>query len=379
MDTLLVVDDIPDNLRLLLNFLGKQGFKVLIGQDGKEAINTAEFAQPDLILLDVMMPGMDGFEVCKTLKNNETTKDIPIIFMTARTDSVDKLKGFELGAADYIGKPFEQEEVLARINTQLKLHKLHQQLLAEINRRKQAEISWQADRDGLAKSMVELRQLNADLTHATQVKDEFLANMSHELRAPLYVIFTISESLQEKNYGPLNDKQYQHIQTLKESGQHLLDLINDILDLAKIEADQLTLNIDTFSVNDVCEASLRMTKELAYKKRIRVLTTQDDMVGTIQADARRLKQILVNLLSNAVKFTPESGSIKLVVNGDVEHGMVDFSVEDTGMGIAENDRKRLFEPFVQLDSSLNQVQEGTGLGLSLVYRLTEMHGGSVSV
>ena len=185
MDTLLVVDDIPDNLRLLLNFLGKQGFKVLIGQDGKEAINTAEFAQPDLILLDVMMPGMDGFEVCKTLKNNETTKDIPIIFMTARTDSVDKLKGFELGAADYIGKPFEQEEVLARINTQLKLHKLHQQLLAEINRRKQAEISWQADRDGLAKSMVELRQLNADLTHATQVKDEFLANMSHELRLSL--------------------------------------------------------------------------------------------------------------------------------------------------------------------------------------------------
>ncbi len=167
--------------------------------------------------------------------------------------------------------------------------------------------------------------------------------------------------------------------TIGDSGHHLLELINDVLDLAKIEAEKFTLKLNTISVNEVCQASLRMIKEMAYKKQILVSTSLYYAVDTIQADELRLKQILINLLSNAVKFTPEGGSIKLVVNGDVEHGVVDFSVQDTGIGIAEDDIKNLFEPFVQLDASLNRAQEGTGLGLSLVYRFTEMHGGSISV
>ncbi|RKZ76592.1 MAG: hypothetical protein DRR19_28540 [Candidatus Parabeggiatoa sp. nov. 1] len=386
MGTILIIDDLPFEVKLLHVFLSNAGFNVRDAKNGTEGIGKAEFEPPDLILLDVNMPGIDGFEVCKRLKSKEKTKSIPIMFMTVRTEISDIVKGFKVGAADYIIKPFEHDEVLARVTTQLELYQLqqqltlqNQQLLGEINQRKQVEESLQTERNVLAKRTVELGEANAKLARAVQLKDEFLANMSHELRTPLNAVLGISEVLQEQVYGSLNDKQCKLMHTIGDSGHHLLELINDVLDLAKIEAEKFTLKLNTISVNEVCQASLRMIKEMAYKKPILVSTSLDYAVDTIQADELRLKQILINLLSNAVKFTPEGGSIKLVVNGDVEHGVVDFSVQDTGIGIAEDDMKNLFEPFVQLDGSLNRAQEGTGLGLSLVYRFTEMHGGSISV
>ncbi len=387
METILIIDDMPFEVKLLSIFLNKMGFKVLAAYNGQKGIQAAELAQPDLILLDVVMPGIDGFEVCEKLKNHPKTQDIPIIFMTARsTEILDKIKGFELGAADYITKPFEHQDVLARINTHLKLHHLqqqlrlqNQQLQEEVNLRKQAEKSLQKERNGLVERTVYLSEANAKLAHIARLKDEFLANMSHELRTPLNAILGISEALQEEIYGSLNDLQRKSMRTLEDSGRHLLALINDILDLSKIEAEKLTLQIGTVSVNQICQASLRMTKEVAYKKQIRVSTTIDYTLETMQADERRLKQILVNLLSNAIKFTPAGGSVKLEVIGDAEHGVVDFSVRDTGIGIAKEQIKDIFEPFMQLDGSLNRMQEGTGLGLSLVYRLTEMHGGSISI
>ena len=386
MGTILIIDDLPFEVKLLHVFLSNAGFNVRDAKNGTEGIGKAEFEPPDLILLDVNMPGIDGFEVCKRLKSKEKTKSIPIMFMTVRTEISDIVKGFKVGAADYIIKPFEHDEVLARVTTQLELYQLqqqltlqNQQLLGEINQRKQVEESLQTERNVLAKRTVELGDTNAKLARAVQLKDEFLANMSHELRTPLNAVLGISEVLQEQVYGSLNDKQCKLMHTIGDSGHHLLELINDVLDLAKIEAEKFTLKLNTISVNEVCQASLRMIKEMAYKKPILVSTSLDYAVDTIQADELRLKQILINLLSNAVKFTPEGGSIKLVVNGDVEHGVVDFSVQDTGIGIAEDDMKNLFEPFVQLDGSLNRAQEGTGLGLSLVYRFTEMHGGSISV
>ncbi|HIE00319.1 MAG TPA: response regulator [Thiotrichaceae bacterium] len=262
---------------------------------------------------------------------------------------------------------------------QQQLRLQNQQLQEEVNLRKQAEKSLQKERNGLVERTVYLSEANAKLAHIARLKDEFLANMSHELRTPLNAILGISEALQEEIYGSLNDLQRKSMRTLEDSGRHLLALINDILDLSKIEAEKLTLQIGTVSVNQICQASLRMTKEVAYQKQIRVSTTIDYTLETMQADERRLKQILVNLLSNAIKFTPAGGSVKLEVIGDAEHGVVDFSVRDTGIGIAKEQIKDIFEPFMQLDGSLNRMQEGTGLGLSLVYRLTEMHGGSISI
>jgi PAS domain S-box-containing protein len=225
----------------------------------------------------------------------------------------------------------------------------------------------------------ELTAANAELARAASLKDEFLACMSHELRTPLNAILGRAEMLQDGIYGIFNTEQSKSIRTIEESGRHLLSLINDILDLAKIDAGKVKLEIIPVSVEGIGNASRRLIKELALKKHIKISVNYDSAVTIIQADERYLKQILINLLTNAVKFTPAGGDVNLEVRGQAEQGMVEFIVSDTGIGIAEKDMKRLFKPFVQLDARLKRAYEGTGLGLSLVYRLTELHGGSVSV
>ncbi|MEN8217206.1 MAG: PAS domain S-box protein [Pseudomonadota bacterium] len=225
----------------------------------------------------------------------------------------------------------------------------------------------------------ELTAANAELARVARLKDEFLACMSHELRTPLNSILGLSEMLQDGIYGTLNTKQNKSIRTIEESGRHLLSLINEILDLAKIDAGKLKLEIAPVSVDGISNASLRLIKESALKKRIKTSANYDSAVKIIQADERYLLQILLNLLSNAIKFTPEGGQVNLEVRAHAEQRTVNFIVSDTGIGIAEKDMVRLFKPFIQLDSGLNRAYEGTGLGLSLVSRLTELHGGSVSV
>jgi PAS domain S-box-containing protein len=253
----------------------------------------------------------------------------------------------------------------------------------DVTEHKQAEEALIQERASLARRVAErtaeLSTANAELARAARLKDEFLANMSHELRTPLNAILGMSEALQEKVYGPLTDRQFRSLHTIEESGRHLLSLINDILDVSKIEADKLELEIGPVSVESVCHASLGLVKQGAHQKRLTVSSTLDSAVTMIQADERRLKQILVNLLSNAVKFTPDGGEIGLEVVGDAEGKVVHFTVWDSGIGIAEEDVGRLFQPFVQLDSSLSRQHAGTGLGLVLVRRLAEMHGGGVSL
>ncbi|HRJ75436.1 MAG TPA: ATP-binding protein, partial [Anaerolineales bacterium] len=218
-----------------------------------------------------------------------------------------------------------------------------------------------------------------EMENALKVKDEFLANMSHELRTPLNAILGISESLEEQMIGKLNEKQQKYVGIIKESGKHLLDLINDILDISKIEAGRMELTFQPIGVEKLCQASLRMIKELAQKKKIQVSFKVHGEVATIMGDERRLKQVLVNLLSNAVKFTEENNKIGLEVRGYPQRNEVTFSVWDTGIGISEEDLKYLFKPFVQLDAGLAREFQGTGLGLALVAQMVRLHGGSVSV
>ncbi|NTV63022.1 MAG: response regulator, partial [Oscillochloris sp.] len=224
-----------------------------------------------------------------------------------------------------------------------------------------------------------LSEANAELERAARLKDEFLANMSHELRTPLNTILTLTEAVTEGVYGMLNDRQRHALDAVTESGQHLLALINDILDLTKIESGKVELAIDTVDVDEVCTASLRMVRQLAHAKQLQITSSLDPLVDVVEADPRRLKQILVNLLSNAVKFTPEGGSVSLEVHGDREAEVIRFSIADTGIGIEPTDIPRLFKPFVQLDSRLNRRHEGTGLGLALVAHLTELHTGGIAV
>jgi PAS domain S-box-containing protein len=225
----------------------------------------------------------------------------------------------------------------------------------------------------------ELVQMNAELEQANRAKDEFLATMSHELRTPLTSILGLSESLLEQRLGSLDEHQQKSLEIIVSSGSHLLQLINDILDLSKIEAGKFDFYPQPVSVDELCRSCLSFIKSQALRKSISVIYTNETTVSRIYADPRRLKQILVNLLSNAVKFTVENGQVTLQVKADTDQNLIQFSVIDTGIGIATEDLPRLFQPFVQLDSRLNRQHQGTGLGLALVQRLTDLHGGSVHV
>jgi PAS domain S-box-containing protein len=256
-------------------------------------------------------------------------------------------------------------------------------IIEDISERKKIEKALEEERQSLAHRVeertAELKLANAELARAARLKDEFLASMSHELRTPLTSILGLTEALQKQVYGELNEKQTRSLQYVEESGHHLLSLINDILDLSKIEAGKFVLELEPVSLESICQASLQFIKQNAHKKQISISHIYDEKIGMMMADSRRLKQIMVNLLSNAVKFTPEGGKVGLDVAGDAENRQILITVWDTGIGIDEKDFASLFQPFVQLDSRLSRNFEGTGLGLSLVQRLVLLHGGAISV
>jgi PAS domain S-box-containing protein len=224
-----------------------------------------------------------------------------------------------------------------------------------------------------------LQEKNAELDQAGRLKDEFLANMSHELRTPLNAILGLSEALLENAADTLAPRQVKSITTISTSGAHLLALINDILDLSKIEAGKLELNLGTVNVQEFCESCLVFVRTQAMQKNIGVAFEHDGRVAKLSADPKYLKQILVNLLTNAVKFTPDGGHMGLTVAAPEGEGVVRFTVWDTGIGIAPENAGKLFHAFTQIDSGLTRAQEGTGLGLALVAKLAELHGGSVAL
>ncbi len=247
-----------------------------------------------------------------------------------------------------------------------------------------------------AQSQASLRQINEDLERASQMKSEFLASMSHELRTPLNSILGFSDLLKRQISGELNHRQVNHVKLIEKSGQHLLQLINDILDLSKIEAGKTELNIQPVEVHRLCSECLKMIQPRADKKRLALSLELDYRLNQVLLDERRVRQIIINLLSNAVKFTPEAGTIKLSgrlvygsqIEGDYrpDRSPVNAStpylcleVQDSGIGIPEDRWHLLFRPFQQVDASLTRRHEGTGLGLALTKRLAELHGGTVSL
>jgi PAS domain S-box-containing protein len=225
-----------------------------------------------------------------------------------------------------------------------------------------------------------VEQRTAELVHANRAKDEFLANMSHELRTPLNSVLGFSETLLEGVRGPLDPRQEEAVQIIHSSGEHLLALISDILDVSKIEFGKFEIRPEVVSINDICRSSLNFIKQLANKKSITVeYVPMADLSTKMVVDPRRIKQILINLLNNAVKFTPENGRVDLKVLADPDLHQVSFSIRDTGIGIAKDNLQKVFKPFVQLDSRLSRQYEGSGLGLMMVQKLVEMHGGTVQV
>ncbi|RRR66218.1 MAG: response regulator [Candidatus Viridilinea halotolerans] len=234
-------------------------------------------------------------------------------------------------------------------------------------------------KDQVLRQNVVLARMNADLQRATRLKDEFLAGMSHEVRTPLTAILGIADLMRAQLVGNLSPEQIDMVQRINESGRHLLGLINDFLDLAKIEAGNFKIQPTLIPIHLVCDSSLRILKDLALRKQITVECEIETQVNFVRADMQRLRQMLINLLSNAIKFTPTRGRIGLKVEGNLAAQAVSLTVWDTGIGISAEDLTRLFQPFVQIQNEFQQQHKGSGLGLALVSQLTELHGGGLVV
>ncbi len=351
----LMVDDTPANIDLLHKILSNQGYKLSFATSGEKALKIIYRTPPNLILLDVMMPGMDGFEVCRILKSQKETQDIPVIFMTALTDTVDKVKGFNVGAVDYITKPIQSEELLARVSTHLKL---------------------QAHVIELKKRNLESEQARFAAESASRAKSSFLANMSHELRTPLNAIIGYTDLVQEE----ASDLGYETIITdltkIQTAAKQLLGIISDVLDITKIEADKMETNPSEFDVSHLIKDVITVIRPSLMDGKHFLKVNCPPEIGTFYTDAIKVQQILFNLLNNAVKFTRQ-GTITLTVNRSAQE--MTFQVADTGIGIPANKLSIIFQPFTQADSSHTREFGGTGLGLTICKHYCDMMEGHITV
>jgi len=602
---ILIVEDSAIQAEILNWLLQSHGYKVIVANDGKEGLAAARKHKPPLIISDIVMPVMDGYEMCHAIKHDEALQDIPVILLTSLSDPTDIIRGLNSGADNYVTKPFDEDFLMSKvefllsapvtriseneresweasfagkshvitssrqqilnllfstyenavhqnrklINTQQELKRVNLQLKGRLNDLKASEerfrslvitipdIVYRIDREGnftfindaiqklgcepeellgkhfseivlpsdvervsrskvvpkykgkatgdenvpklfderrtgerkttglevylmskshklkpglverigddvvaveincaglygihdapnkkrvffgtvgvirditLRKQMEnELRTTKEAAECASRAKSDFLANMSHELRTPLNAIIGFSEILADKTFGRLNQRQERYVDNVLTSGRHLLQLINDILDLSKVEADKMELAFSRVNLKGLLENSLIIIKEKAFQHSISLdLQVPDELEGLeFSADGRKLKQIIFNLLSNAVKFTPQGGSIALTarhlsfVNGHLKtqdgqkrsspmtndqelmthRNLLEISVSDTGIGIKPEDQEKIFNEFEQIDSSYARDKEGTGLGLALTHRLVELHGGRIWV
>lgn len=361
--TVLIVDDQPNNLQVLSDTLSAANLQVAVALDGESALEQTQHFQPDLILLDIMMPGMDGFETCQRILDNPKTHDVPILFMTALSDIDYKSRSFSMGAVDYITKPFQQQEVFARIQVHLRLRAMAQ-LLSARNRQLKVEA--------------------ARAARANLVKSKFLANMSHELRTPLNGVMGYTQGLQISEN--LSDRELGWVNSIYECGSHLLRLIDDILDISKIEADKLELEPKRVSLSPFLTQLVQMFSLRAEEAKLDFLVELDPhLPDWISVDEKRLRQILINLLGNAFKFTRQ-GSVTLRVQQLSQAGdrppatshRLRFEIEDTGPGISQSHQTIIFEAFEQIPG-LQNYSQGTGLGLSISKQILALMNSSIEL
>ncbi|MCP4698697.1 MAG: response regulator [Gammaproteobacteria bacterium] len=349
--TLLIVDDMPTNLRMLSTYLRQLDYKVLIAQDGQDALVRVAYNRPDLILLDVMMPKMDGFETCRRLKEDEKTREIPIIFMTALSDTVDKVKGFELGAVDYITKPVQHEEVLARITTHLALRHL-QKTLEEKNR-------------CLQQQSLELQKQNEEL-------DAYAHTVAHNLKNPLNGVIGCTDTLTREIGSSATPGIMKFLQFLQQSGNKMRDTINALLLLASVRAQDAPMeDINMGEIVARVQHSLTPIMDL-YQGEIFAPKTWP----MARSHAPWIEEVWMNYISNGLQYGGKPPRLELGASPQ-DDGFVRFWVRDNGQGLTEEEQGKLFVPFTRLNKV--HAAGGHGLGLSIVQRIVEKCGGQAGV
>lgn len=390
----LVVDDNKNDVMILRTMLQSRGYDIYEAGNGFEALEQVNKEIPDIIISDIMMPEMDGFRLLRSLKENKITKNIPFIFYTANYGcDEDKKLGLALGASRYLLKPLKPAELLDEIEAVLKKFEADELKPAEpaitdeeylrkyserLSLKLESNLKKLQEEIEKRKEVEEVLRIEKEhLESAIKAKSEFLASMSHELKTPLISILGFTQILTNKNSGELTDKQKHFIESIRKSGDFLLSLINDILDLSKIEAGKIELNTKEIPLKSTIEETLTLFYEKALKHKIVIKKEFEPGLDLIEADKQRVKQILINLLSNAVKFSKEEGgTITITVKKAGDNAQI--SVSDTGIGIKPENLGKLFRKFEQLDKGISQKYGGTGLGLSITKQLVELHGGTIT-
>jgi len=345
---ILIVDDTPANLDVLRKTLELEGYHISMARSGEIALQIAPNFKPDLILLDVMMPGLDGYETCQQLKANADTKNIPVIFITAKNDVNDIVQGFDVGGVDYISKPFKQKEVLARVQTQIKLRYLIQ--------------------------CVETK--NKELTELDDLRKKFLGMAAHDLRTPLASIGGFSQLLIQGSAINSDADREDFLSRISKLSNHMLALINDLLDYSVIESGKLTIEKNKASLKDLTLDRIGVHEHIPENKKIKINSTLAELQD-FEFDAERVTQVIDNLMSNAIKYSPPELNIYVTLD---DHGeAAKFSVRDEGPGISPEDQKKMFNGFEKLKPRPTAGEKSTGLGLTIVKKMVEAHQGSLMV
>jgi len=387
--TLLIVDDTPENVKVLFKFLTDAGFKVLVAQDGEDGIRKAEHALPDLVLLDVMMPRMNGFEVCQIFKTRDKLKAIPVIFMTALTDTVDKVRGFDVGAADYITKPIQQEEVLARVTAHLRLYKLQrqlqyknnelhertEQLQSEIRHRKEVQMSLETANLVLAQRTVELQKRTQELEQRNMELDAFAHTVAHDLKNPLSGVIGLSEILLEKCTPdkPMDAKSLDRLQKINDAAMQILGIINAILLLAGVSRHKSVV-LDSIDMISLVQQVIN-TRLSTLINQYHATIVLPETLPVARGYTPWIEEVWVNYLTNAMKYGGEIPHLEISAE-ILPNNEIKYCIRDNGSGIASEQQSQLFTPFTRLHT---ERADGHGLGLSIVKQIVEKLGGCVGV
>ncbi len=420
---ILIVEDSPTQAERLRRLIQSLHYNARVAANGQLALAAIRERKPHLVLSDIVMPEMNGYDLCRAIKSDPTLRDIPVILVTSLNDPKDIIRGIECGADNFIRKPYAEDYLLNRISHMLMNQKLRknqnveigialylgdqkhfinaerQQILDLLISTYEQAVQVNGELQARERQVIELnmrlahhaaeletinREIalkNLELAEASRMKSAFIANMSHELRTPLNAIIGFTGALLMKLPGPLTSDQDKQLNTIRASARHLLSLINDILDVAKIEAGKLTLSIEPVHCQELMAEVADTLRPLAQQKGLALeieLGEPHQAPAIIDTDRRALTQILINLLNNAIKFT-EQGTVRISLAQREEDGVqvTEMSIADSGAGIKEEDQAKLFQAFSQLDSTSTRHVEGAGLGLYLCQNLANAIGGAL--
>jgi len=345
---ILIIDDDRLNIRILASILQNEGFVITEADSGERALELYEEIKPDLVLMDVVLPGIDGFAACRELRARHGDDTAPIIFITAKKESDDIVEGLAAGGVDYLPKPFRRKESLARIRTHLQNRMLSEQQKALVD------------------------QLKA----ANQAKNKLLGMAAHDLRNPLASIRGLAEFLRDGTVGPLTPDQLDLANTIFETSQSMLTLLNELLDVATIESGELKLHREPHNLTELVEKAVYLNNINAARKNTKIVFSPPDEAPIVRVDHAKVRQVMDNLLSNAVKYSPPGSTVNVRISG--YHPAFTVAVQDQGPGIPANEHNQLFKDFTTLSSKPTGGEKATGLGLAICRKIIEAHRGAIT-